>query len=109
MASIFQIPLSAKPLKETISLNGVNYGLALRWNNISNNWILDIYTSGGDKLITGIPLITGTDLLGQFQYLDIAKQAVILAVTDPFGSSHIDDVPSKTNLGIDSHLYYITP
>lgn len=102
MTAIYEIPLTPLAQKFSIDLAGVTYNLSLRWNSISTNWVLDVYSSLGSPLLLGIPLVTGVDLFKQFTYLDFGGGLV--AVTD----SDSDAVPTLENLGTASHLYFFT-
>jgi hypothetical protein len=60
------------------------------------------------RLLTGIPIVTGTDLFGQFRYLGIGGGLPLIAVTIGLGHSP-DEIPTFDNLGIDSQLFFKTP
>lgn len=90
-----------------VTLGGILYRFTMNWNDVSNCWILDIADSTDTPILSGIPVVTGAGLLEQFRYLAIAKTSDLLALTIAFG--HVpDEVPTFKNLGVDSHLFYIT-
>jgi hypothetical protein len=96
----YEVPLSPVPQKITIRLNNNNYKLTVVWNFASECWVLNIDTSLDVPVIHGIPLVLGTNLLGQFEYLGIGG---ILRVQ----MDNADGLPpSFSNLGIDGHLYF---
>jgi len=103
MSSTFEIPLTPAAQTFLISLAGVQYQMTLQWRDAVNNggWVLDIADSTGNPLISGIPLVTGVDLLAQYKYVGIGVE--LWVQTDA-----ADVVPTYTNLGIQSHLYAIT-
>jgi hypothetical protein len=53
--------------------------------------------------VSGIPLVTGVDLLSQYSYLGIPGA---LLVTTDRGAG---EVPTFDGLGVTSHLYYVAP
>lgn len=98
---IFEVPLTATPQLFLISLVGKQYYFRVWWNDAISTWILDILLSDKTPLINGIPLITGTDLLGQYEYLGIGGGLFVCSDTES-----PDDLPTFQNLGIDSKLYF---
>jgi hypothetical protein len=72
--------------------------------------MLDIYDSNWDPIVMGTPLVTGTDLLGQFGYLGIGKSGAswvqLVVMTIAVGHSP-DEVPTFQDLGVDGHLYEV--
>lgn len=110
MSTIAEIPTeSGRPFSEQVTWQGVQYTLQFWWNPASYSWVLDIYDSSGtNPILTGLPLVTGTDILGQFGYLPVAAQAVLTVMTVGPGISP-DSVPTFQNLGGDGRVYLITP
>lgn len=102
--STFQIPLTNVPQLFQINLAGVDYNLICRWNDaIEAGWIMDIADTLTDTtLMTNIPLVTGTDLLSGLEYLGIQGQLYVQSDADAFA------VPTLTNLGIESQIYFVT-
>jgi hypothetical protein len=99
--TVYEIPLLAQAQTLSIKINGVTYKLTVRFNTKSNAWNLDIASAAGKNIVTGIPLVTGADLLDQYKYLNLGGKLV--AQTD--GS--LTAVPTFTNLGSKSHLFLI--
>lgn len=100
MTKFYEVPLSAKAQRLTIALAGVSYQLNVFWNSFANAWVLDIADKSGAPLVSGIHIITGTDLLAQYRYLGFVGSLV--AQTD----YEIDAVPTLTNLGSEGHLFF---
>jgi hypothetical protein len=98
----YEIPLTPAPQRFSISLGGVRYQINLQWNRFSQAWVIDIYDSNKNLLIGGVPLVTGTDLFEQFGYIEIGGS--LFAQTD----NNTLAVPTFDNLGINSHLYFVT-
>lgn len=110
MATVSEIPTqSGRPFSERVAWNGVTYSLQFKWNITSYCWTLDIYdTTGTTPILTGLALVTGTDVLGQYAYLPVAAQAILTVMTvGPFVSP--DTPPDFNNLGSDGHVYLLTP
>jgi hypothetical protein len=97
----FEIPLQSGPQILSITLSGVAYQLTVWWNNQCQSWMVDIADTNGNPILTGIPLVTGADLLEQFAYLDFGGQLVCQTQNDP------DAVPTFANLGTTGNLYWI--
>ncbi|WFC66425.1 hypothetical protein EUC41_08915 [Achromobacter denitrificans] len=97
----YEIPLSADSQRFTITLSGVIYNLALTWRS-GTGWVLDIADASSVPLVSGIPLVTGTDLLGQFRHLGIGGRLVVLVEGD------IAAVPDYSDLGTEGKLYFLT-
>lgn len=101
MTTYYEIPLSSEPQTFNITLSGTTYGFTVRWNVPNGSWIIDIADSSGNAIVSGIPMVTGADLLEQYSYLDFGFQLVVQTDNSP------DTVPSYDTLGVTSHLYAI--
>lgn len=99
----YEIPLTPTPQRFSISLGGVRYQINLQWNRFSQAWAIDIYDSNKILLIGGVPLVTGTDLLEQFGYVEIGGSLFAQTDNDTLA------VPTFDNLGVNSHIYFVTP
>jgi len=104
MATTYEIPLSPTPQTFSILLAGISYQLTVRYTDAPmGGWLLDIADQNGDNILCGAPLVTGHDLLEQYAYLGIDGQLIVQTDADP------DAVPTFNNLGVESHLYFVTP
>lgn len=65
-----EIPLSPDNQQFTTAINGVNYSILTLWRDDAG-WIIDLLDSSGKAIVTGIPLVTGANLLAQFAYLNL--------------------------------------
>ena len=102
--AIFSIPLIAAPQTFTITLVGVTYTMSLAYQNVDQGgWTLSIADANGNPIITGIPLVTGADLLAQYAYLGIGGSLYVQTSSDP------DAVPTFAGLGTSSLLLFVTP
>lgn len=99
MINYFRIPLSTVPQRFSIDLAGNSYLITCRWNG-SVGWMMDISNGTTQaSIIRCLPLVTGTDLLAQYGYLNLGF--ALYVYTD--GDS--DAVPTLDNLGIGSNLF----
>ena len=98
----YEIPLQAQNQTLTVSLGGTSYNLRVYWCDFVSCWILDINDASGVPILNGRAMVTGCDLLEQFQYLAIGSLIVVSDGPDPFAA------PTFDNLGIASHLWYVT-
>lgn len=102
MTIYYEIPLSSTPQTFRIPLAGVTYQMTVRWNWINTSWVLDIADSSGNPIVSGIPLVTGADLLEQFGYLGLGGSLYVQTDNDP------NAVPTYQNLGTTGHVYFST-
>lgn len=98
--TVNEIPLSADNQKFSISVAGTSYKMRLSWRDPV--WCLDLLGDDSTPLALAMPLVTGSDLLAQYAYLNLGFALVV--GTDIVGQEY----PTKTDLGITSHLYVVT-
>lgn len=101
MSTPYEIPLSPQPQMFGIAIAGTTYTLTATWNWVNASWIINIADSSGNPILSGIPMVTGADLLEQFGYLNFGFQ--LIAQTD----NAPDVVPTFADLGTTGHLYAI--
>jgi hypothetical protein len=97
----YEIPLQPEPQTLSVSLAVVTYKLTVKWNAYAQTWILDIADQNGAGLAQGLPFLPGQNLLAQYAYLGIGGSLVVQTNQDPYA------LPTATNLGTDSHLYFM--
>ena len=114
MTTAYAVPLqqdtssgTAQGLPQTfqITLSGTVYILTVRYRNDPagmGGWVLDIADASSNDIVTGIPLVTGANLLEQYAYLGFVGGLYVQTGSDP------DAVPTFDNLGGDGQLYYVT-
>ena len=99
--SAFEIPLSPRPQRMTIALNGVPYQLRFFYANVEEGgWMMDIADSAGKPLVCGVPLVTGADLLAQYATLGLGGKLFVVTEVDPAAT------PGYADLGVTSHLLW---
>ncbi|WP_208951185.1 hypothetical protein [Rahnella sp. ChDrAdgB13] len=98
---ITEIPLSADNQTFSITLNGNVLTMKLVWRD-AMGWVLDLLNSSDTAIITGIPLVTGVDLLAQYSFLGLGFSLAVGC--DEPGVEY----PTQTGLGTTSHLYAVT-
>jgi PKD repeat protein len=99
--TVYEIPLVAAAQKLKITLNGKPYQLTIRYNNSAKAWNMDIRDDKGAAVLTGIPLVTGADLLAQYAYLQLGGQ--LFVQTDAGNQA----IPTFADLGKSSHLFFV--
>jgi hypothetical protein len=98
----YEIPLLAQPQTLTVTLLGVVYQFLVQWNVPLQTWLLDISDSQGNPIVQGLALVTGVDILGQFQYLGIGGALIVQSSGgDPLAA------PTFDNLGTTALLFFI--
>lgn len=104
MSSILKVPLQkGVPQTFQVSLGGLSYQLTLKYRNTDEGgWTIDIDDQSGNRLCSGIPMVTGTNLLGQYQHLGFGGALFVQTTSDP------DAVPTFENLGDDGLLYWVS-
>lgn len=102
MTTASEIPLIPQPQRFSISLSGTSYIMLLIWNAVSACWILNISDNNNVAIASGIPLVTGADLLEQLRYLGFVGS--LITQTD----GDINAVPTFSNLGAAGRLYWVT-
>lgn len=89
MGDDFQILLIPGPSKahqrQVTTLDGTPYVIHFDWIQRWGRWVFGLYTTGGDALLTGQPVVVGADLLGPFRADDRMPQGV-LVVLDQTGA-----------------------
>lgn len=97
---ILEIPLTPDNQKFGIVLAGMAYQMRINWCEAF--WMLDLMDSSEQPIISGIPLVTGADLLAQYSYLNLGFKLTVVC------DDSTQDYPTKTDLGTSSHLLAIT-
>lgn len=98
--NIREIPLTPDNQQFDITLNNTRYKMRLLWR--ADRWFLDLMDENGGEIISGIPLVTGANLLAQYRWLTPGFGLVVIAD----GESNAP--PGKDDLGYSSHLCVIT-
>lgn len=97
-----EVPLTPQAQKFSIPIAGETYGMTMQYRDAEDGgWMMDLANSAGKALASGIPMVTGTDLLGQLKHLGVN------AVMGMVNSGGGDDAPTFANLGISSHLVFL--
>lgn len=99
----YEIPLNPQPQRFRTTLLGVEYQLTVKWCSAASCWVLDIDDQDAVALVHGIALVTGVDLLRQFQHLGFGFELWVVTDFDQ------DAVPTFANLGLTSHLLAVEP
>ncbi|MCW3543123.1 phage baseplate plug family protein [Burkholderia cenocepacia] len=101
--NVYEIPLSPQPQRFTVTLSGVDYRMTVQYRAAGGaGWVMDIADSGGAPLVSGIPLVTGINLLEQYRHLGFTGRMWVQGAESP------DDVPTFDDLGVGSHVFWVT-
>ena len=101
--NFYEIPLQPTNQNIRISILNVNYIIRTYYCDIENGgWVIDISDSSGNAILHGIPLVTGSDLLGQYEYLGLGFGLMFASDGDIYAVSGFND------LGVSGHLYVVT-
>lgn len=96
----FSIPALPTPQSFGISLGGIDLNMNLAFKGAAG-WVMDVANDIGDTLLSGVPLVTGGNLLEQFEHLGIPGGLWVQTKNAP------DAVPTFDNLGVESFLFYV--
>ena len=104
MTTVYGVPLIiGTPQTFGITLGGVPYSMSLVYRNDPGaGWTIDIADAASNPIVSGIPLVTGANLLAQYRHLNFGGALVVQTTSDP------DAVPTFTNMGDDGQLYWVT-
>lgn len=96
----FSVPALPTPQSFGISLGGLDLNMNLAFKGAAG-WVMDVANNVGDALLSGVPLVTGGNLLEQFEHLGIPGGLWVQTKNAP------DAVPTFDNLGVESFLFYV--
>ena len=100
--AVFLVPfVPAQPQSLQISIGGITYTIKVRWCDPFNCWILDLLDTTDNPILQGVPMITGADLLEQYNYLGLQFSLVVQTNND------VNAVPTFVNLGSQGNLYIL--
>lgn len=101
--NVYRIPLANVPQRFQIDISGQPYIIVCRWNE-SIGWTLDISNGTTEAaMIRCLPLVVGSDLLGQYGYLGVGAEMYVYTDGDQYA------VPTLENLGTESNVYLVIP
>ena len=91
------VPLAGYPEAFWVELSGVSYYLVIKYDEVSGVWVMDI-NDNGQRVLHGIQLVQGVDLLSPFPEMQFGGQLRMLG-----------DEPTFSNLGTTALLSWMTP
>jgi len=102
---IKEIPLSnnVQNYKFTINLRGAVYTLRLKYNYRMSRWFIDFRTVDDVAVVSGLPLLLGTDILLNYKSKAELPEGVFVMANFKNENTEID----KTALGTDGFLNFI--
>lgn len=99
----YEVPLTPNAQQFFITLGDTEYSLTVRWCAPSSCWNMDIADNAGTAILLNVPLVTGTDLLGQHKHLGFSGSLYVQCDGD------LTRTPQYDELGVDGHLYFVIP
>ena len=99
MATTSIIPTQPKAQKFSVQLNGVTYKVSLVWR--VDTWYADIADAQGNFIIAGMPLVTGADLLAQYEHLGLGGMLQVASI-----GPNPDLMPTYDGMGSVSQIYW---
>lgn len=102
MANYYEVPLTAEPQRLTVTLSGTPWFLTLSWNIPMGVWLLDFANANQEPVLSGVPLVAGCDILGQYQYLGFNGSLVAQSDASEFLP------PDFNNLGTTARVLFVT-
>lgn len=104
MMDTFIIPFSNVPQDFSITLANKELRMVTKWNaSDEGGWLLDIFDGITDaSIISCVPLVTGADLLEQYEYLGLGGRLIVYTDGDELAT------PTLENLGVESNVYFQT-
>lgn len=99
--SVYEIKLTPDPQVIVVQFpSGTFYELRFLYQFTPDDcWTVDINDISGNPIVCGIPLVTGADLLAQYEYLGFGCS--LYCTTD----GDVTAVPKFYNLGDTAHLW----
>jgi hypothetical protein len=103
--SLQTIPVNSAPgqvFGVSVTINGLvqSFNCTVTFNEVAQYWVLNIYQTNNVPIILGLPMVTGLNLLRQYQYLGIGSIYVLNVTGVPI------DSPNATDLGVDFQLLW---
>lgn len=68
--NVIEIPVSNKNQQFDIQLGGGRYRIRLVYRQFCG-WVVDMMTQTGSEIFTGVPLVSGVDILEAYRYTGI--------------------------------------
>ncbi|SDV49075.1 phage baseplate plug family protein [Chitinasiproducens palmae] len=103
MPNFYEIPLTPTQQRFSIRLGDTVYQLTLSYLAVSGGgWVLDIADEAGTPMASGLPLVTGSNLLEPYAHLGFSGRLWVQTKGDP------DAAPTYANLGTETRLYWVT-
>lgn len=99
MMNIVEIPVSAKNQQFDIRLSGKYYRVRLVYREFCG-WVVGIMSRTGEMILTGIPLVSGVDILEPYRYMGFSGSLFFVCDETAGELSHRD-------LGRGNKLYYL--
>lgn len=93
------LPLVPENQEFDASIDNTSYKFKIIWRGAF--WCMDLMDSSGTAIVSGIPMVSGVDLLGQYQHLSLGFSLYVI------GNDGLTD-PTQYDLGINNKLCVVT-
>jgi hypothetical protein len=99
--SAFDLPVQPYPMIFGISVRDVSYGFRTQYRETpEGGWLMDLMDGNALPLARGIPLVSGLDLMYQFNHLNLGFALVTLCLDGR-------TTPTYESLGIEDRLVLV--
>lgn len=100
--AILEIPLNPYPELFQIEINGTPFYLRTHWNVAMQRWTIDVGLGENDWLIRNLALVSGVDLLEQYEHLGLGFELRLWV------DGNIEGEATFENLGNEARLLVVT-
>lgn len=90
--------------KFVTSLSGTSFSLVFRFNTRMSVWFMDIQDQAGNSLLSGVPILIETALIGRF-----VTQGLPVGDFIAFDDTNQGTEPGRYSFGTDHSLVYADP
>ncbi|HAS8353279.1 TPA: hypothetical protein I7721_19530 [Vibrio vulnificus] len=96
--NVIEIPVSNKNQQFDIQLGGGRYRIRLVYRQFCG-WVVDMMTQTGSEIFTGVPLVSGVDILEAYRYTGIKGSLF-------FYCENQENETDRDELSIGNRLYF---
>lgn len=100
--NVYKIPLDNVNQIFEIDLAGTTYKMRVYYNPVMMCWCFDLLDINDNAITQGQSLVTGANILDQYEYLGLGGVFVVYTEGDE------NAIPTHDNLGDISNLYFLT-
>ncbi|HBH7053963.1 TPA: hypothetical protein KV183_003460 [Morganella morganii] len=94
--NVIEIPVSNKNQQFDIQLDGGRYRIRLVYRQFCG-WVADMMDQAGTDIFTGVPLVSGTDILEPYRYMGF-NGSLIFVCDETAGELSLSEFGRKNRL-----------